>query len=345
MRALTDALRAQRHEFANRLHTLAGLLQTDHHDEAVDYLPPVSERSALAAVGPAGRPSPTRTCEAFLAAKTAVAAEAGVRLELVRDQLGARPGGRAGGGHHGARQPGGQRARGRPARRPATGRVEVGLLADGDDAARLRGRHRRRRAADRGRRRHLPTASPPAPTAAGRGLGLALARQAARSLGGDVDPGRTGGRRTHGAVFVARLPAALVPTGLAGGRSMIRVLVVEDDFRVAQVHVDFTERVAGFTVAGAARTAAEARACCAARGPTWCCSTATCPTSSGLDLLAELTADTIMLTAASDAATVRAAFARGALNYLVKPFTAEQLGDRLSGVRALPEPCWPATAT
>ena len=42
---------------------------------------------------------------------------------------------------------------------------------------------------------------------------------------------------------------------------MIRVLVVEDDFRVAQMHVEFARRVDGFTVAGVARSAGEARPC------------------------------------------------------------------------------------
>jgi two-component system CitB family response regulator len=35
---------------------------------------------------------------------------------------------------------------------------------------------------------------------------------------------------------------------------VIRVLVVEDDFRVAEVHVGFTRRVDGFAVVGTART-------------------------------------------------------------------------------------------
>ncbi len=43
-----------------------------------------------------------------------------------------------------------------------------------------------------------------------------------------------------------------------------------------------------------------------------------------------MTADTIVLSAASDAASVRTALARGALNYLVKPFGAVQLADRLA---------------
>lgn len=113
---------------------------------------------------------------------------------------------------------------------------------------------------------------------------------------------------------------------------MIRVLVVEDDFRVAKVHVDFTERVDGFTVAATARTAAEARSMLGEEIDLVLLDTYL-PDESGLDLLRDITADTIMLTAAGDAATVRQAYARGALNFLVKPFTAEQLADRLAAYR------------
>lgn len=110
---------------------------------------------------------------------------------------------------------------------------------------------------------------------------------------------------------------------------MIRVLVVEDDFRVAQVHSAFTDRVPGFVVVGSARTAAEASAMIAELGPDLVLLDTYLPDRSGLALLAEISVDTIMLTAASDAAAVRAAINAGALNYLVKPFTAEQLGERL----------------
>ncbi|MFB9446929.1 response regulator [Dactylosporangium vinaceum] len=113
----------------------------------------------------------------------------------------------------------------------------------------------------------------------------------------------------------------------------IQVLVVEDDFRVARVHVEFTSRIDGFTVAATARTAAEARRELATRRVDLVLLDTFLPDQSGLDLLAEMTVDAIMLTAANDAATVRAAYARGALNYLVKPFTAEQLADRLAAYR------------
>lgn len=110
---------------------------------------------------------------------------------------------------------------------------------------------------------------------------------------------------------------------------MIRVLVVEDDFRVARVHAEFTEQVPDYRVIGIAHTGAEARALLAEHAVELVLLDDYLPDCSGADLLAELRADAIMLTAASDAASVRAALAAGALNYLVKPFTAEQLRDRL----------------
>ncbi|GII25597.1 response regulator [Planosporangium mesophilum] len=114
---------------------------------------------------------------------------------------------------------------------------------------------------------------------------------------------------------------------------MIQVLIVEDDFRVAQIHRAFTERVSGFRVVGTARTGQEARDLVGAERPDLLLLDTYLPDESGLDLLRDLDTDAIMLTAASDAVSVRTAFTRGALNYLVKPFTAEQLTDRLTAYR------------
>ncbi|GGM50556.1 transcriptional regulatory protein [Longimycelium tulufanense] len=110
---------------------------------------------------------------------------------------------------------------------------------------------------------------------------------------------------------------------------MIRVLVVEDDFRVAQVHAAFTERVDGFEVVGTARNAAAALRCMADLRPDLVLLDSYLPDRSGLELLGEIDVDTMMLTAACDVASVRTAFARGVVNYLVKPFTQEQLAARL----------------
>ncbi|GAA4604545.1 response regulator [Actinoallomurus liliacearum] len=108
---------------------------------------------------------------------------------------------------------------------------------------------------------------------------------------------------------------------------MIEVLVVDDDFRVAQIHAGFVELVPGFRVAGRAHTAADARA--GAAGVDLVLLDVYLPDESGLSLLPELEADVIMATAATDPHSVRTAFSHGALHYLIKPFTAEELGQRL----------------
>ena len=89
--ALTEALRAQRHEFSNQLHTVAGLLAMGHADQAREYL------GRLAASGPLDYPLEQAellgdpTLQAFLGAKGIEAAERGVELRLGAETLVRRP--------------------------------------------------------------------------------------------------------------------------------------------------------------------------------------------------------------------------------------------------------------
>lgn len=204
VRSMTTALRAQRHEFANRMHTVLGLLQTGSVDDAVDYLDSSADLTAATRISETTTVQ-SNTIRAFMAAKTAQAAERNVMLELsdeswvpqklvapvevvtvlgnlVDNALDAAAGSTV---------------------RPA--RVVVDLLADdrelvvsvantGDgiepaqvesifvEGVSTRGLHR--------------------------GLGLAISRQTARGLGGDIEVTSHGGRGAL-TVFVARLPDVL----------------------------------------------------------------------------------------------------------------------------------------
>ncbi|WP_406136203.1 ATP-binding protein [Streptomyces sp. NBC_01089] len=85
-RGLIDALRAQDHEHANRMHTLLGLLELEMHDEAADFITEV--------VG-AHRTTAEQVTEkihdpllaALLVGKATVAAERGVMLQLTPETL------------------------------------------------------------------------------------------------------------------------------------------------------------------------------------------------------------------------------------------------------------------
>jgi two-component system CitB family sensor kinase len=82
--ALTEALRAQQHEFSNRMHTVAGLIELGDRDAAVRYALDVSGQSAARAEA-IGERVEAPEIAALLMAKATVASERGVQLELAED--------------------------------------------------------------------------------------------------------------------------------------------------------------------------------------------------------------------------------------------------------------------
>jgi response regulator of citrate/malate metabolism len=115
------------------------------------------------------------------------------------------------------------------------------------------------------------------------------------------------------------------------GNSELSVLVVDDDFRVAHMHAGIVNATPGFTAAATTNTLAEARKAAADAAIDLALVDVYLPDGSGVDLIRELRCDTMVLTAATEADTIRAALSAGALSYLVKPFTHADLVARLAG--------------
>jgi response regulator of citrate/malate metabolism len=112
------------------------------------------------------------------------------------------------------------------------------------------------------------------------------------------------------------------------GDADLRVLVVDDDFRVANLHAEVVNTLPGFTVTATANTVEAARKADAAD---LALVDVYLPDGSGIDFIRELQGDSMVLTAATEAATIRAAMSAGALSYLVKPFATTDLAARLAG--------------
>jgi response regulator of citrate/malate metabolism len=109
----------------------------------------------------------------------------------------------------------------------------------------------------------------------------------------------------------------------------LTVLVVDDDFYVADLHRRQVEQLPGLQALPAVGTVAEVRRVLAERSVDLLLLDVHLPDGSGLDLLREVDVDAFVLSAASDATTVRQALRRGALGYLIKPFASGALVDRL----------------
>ena len=140
--------------------------------------------------------------------------------------------------------------------------------------------------------------------------------------------------------------AAAVPPArdrIAGGAGeatpVFRVLVVEDQAAAAEVMATYVERVAGFEVAGHARSGADCLQRLAAGGIDLIMLDIYLPDMSGLEVLRRIraagsTVDVIAVTRARDLSVVQAAVSFGAMQYLVKPFTFAAVRQKLERYQA-----------
>jgi two-component system CitB family sensor kinase len=211
---MSTVLRAQRHEFANRLHLLNGLLQSGHAEEAAQYVEELLGSGPLGSAIPGIDAIRDAFLQAFLAAKSASAREAGVTLTIgentwvpgrlalpvdVTTVLGNLLDNAIYAARTGANE---------------DKVVEVELLQD-DSTLHIT-------VADTGDGvapefvEHVFTegksTKPDSGIPGGRGIGMALSRQITRALSGDIrlsSPGNPGATLC-GAEFIARLPGVMV---------------------------------------------------------------------------------------------------------------------------------------
>ncbi|CRZ13821.1 response regulator [Mycolicibacterium neworleansense] len=120
------------------------------------------------------------------------------------------------------------------------------------------------------------------------------------------------------------------------------VLVVDDDFMVAEIHRRFVDRVDGYRTVAVARNGTEALAAAADIRPDLILLDVYLPDMTGLEVLRRLRAEgnpvgVIMVTAARELDTVRGALDGGAADYLIKPFDFDQLQAKLAAFAARAE--------
>ena len=116
--------------------------------------------------------------------------------------------------------------------------------------------------------------------------------------------------------------------------SVVKTVIVDDDFLVARVHRAYTQRVPGFEVVGEAHSGREALDIIEKLQPDLLVLDVYLPDMSGLQVLQELrhrgsAVDAIIVTAAKDVESLRAAMAGGAVRYIVKPFNFERFSEAL----------------
>lgn len=114
----------------------------------------------------------------------------------------------------------------------------------------------------------------------------------------------------------------------------IRVVVAEDDYRIAQIQQDFTAQLTGFEVVGLSHTLEQTAHMVDVLKPDLLLLDVYFPDGSGLDYLKKLReqpndTDVILITAARDIDTLKSAMHGGIFDYIVKPLAFNRFQDSL----------------
>ncbi|WP_319760485.1 response regulator [Maridesulfovibrio sp.] len=106
--------------------------------------------------------------------------------------------------------------------------------------------------------------------------------------------------------------------------SEVKVVIVEDDGRIADLHRRFTERVPGFSVVAIAQSLEDAKTIIELYKPDLILLDLYFPEGTSLDLLREIRAqgmetDVILITAAKEMGPLKEALRGGVFDYIIKP--------------------------
>ena len=118
----------------------------------------------------------------------------------------------------------------------------------------------------------------------------------------------------------------------------IEVLIIEDDVRVADVHRRFLQKIEGFQVIACAHTGEEALDWLLSFSPQLILLDVYLPDVIGIDLIDKIQAirpntNIILITAATEAHIVQDAYRKNVTDYILKPFTFEQLKESIEKYR------------
>ncbi|WP_096225129.1 response regulator [Geobacillus sp. FJAT-46040] len=115
---------------------------------------------------------------------------------------------------------------------------------------------------------------------------------------------------------------------------MIRVLIIEDDRRIAEINRRFVEKVNGYEVVGIATNAEEARELTEVLRPDMLLLDVYFPDMNGLSFLKWVrerfsNIDIIMITAAREVDALKQALHGGVFDYIIKPIMFDRFADTL----------------
>ncbi|EMQ2878421.1 response regulator [Vibrio navarrensis] len=118
-----------------------------------------------------------------------------------------------------------------------------------------------------------------------------------------------------------------------------RVMIIEDDLAIAQLHHNYLQQLNGFEVIAIATTSAEAQLQLTLLEPDLVLLDVYLPDGSGLDILNQIRGsnrhcDVILITAARDVETLQTAMRGGVVDYLLKPVMFVRLEAALNKYRA-----------